>query len=362
MMGNTTEGCVKLEDLGYGSWHRDRLREHGVGEDQLARIVAVDKDRYMISSPSGTVPAEATGRLTYCADSPEDMPCVGDWVVVDYLDNQQHAIIHGVLPRKTILRRRAAGGKSTYQPIAANVDVAYIVQSCDVDYHLNRLDRYLVMATGGGITAKLLLTKCDLVPRMHVERLVAEVKKDHRIDVTAISSTTGTGYDLFERTLEKGITYCLLGSSGVGKSTILNKLLGTEMLDVGSVQKKSGKGRHTTTRRQLLVLGNGALFIDTPGMRELGMMAFAAGLDESFQDIVAGAYECRYTNCTHTVEEGCAILEKVGTGQLSTERYQSYLKLLKESEHHEMTYLERRKKDKAFGKMIKNHSKLNKKL
>jgi ribosome biogenesis GTPase len=353
---------VKLEDLGYGSWHRDRLKENKVGEDQLARIIAVDRDRYMISSPIGNVPAEATGKLTYCADSPEDMPCVGDWVVVDYLDNQEHAIIHDVLPRKTILRRRAAGGKSAYQPIAANVDVAYIVQSCDVDYRLNRLDRYLVMATDGRITPKLLLTKCDLVPSTQVERLVAEVKKDHSISVAAISSTTGAGYDLFEQTLERGNTYSLHGSSGVGKSTILNKLLGTEKLAVGSVQEKSGKGRHTTTRRQLLVLRNGALFIDTPGMRELGMMAFAAGIDESFQDIVAGAYECRYADCTHTVEEGCAILEKVRTGQLPTERYQNYLKLLRESEHHEMTHLERRKKDKAFGKMIKNHSKLNKRL
>jgi ribosome biogenesis GTPase len=353
---------VELEDLGFSSWYRDRLKEYSVGENKVARIIAVDRDRYMIWSHVGTVPAETTGRLTYSADTPEDMPCVGDWAVVDYLDDQQHAIIHVLLPRNTILRRRAAGTDSAYQPIAANVDVAYIVQSCDVDYRLNRLDRYLVMANDGGITAKLLLTKCDLVPSTHVERLVAEVKKEHRIDVAAVSNITGAGYEQFEQTLERGITYCLLGSSGVGKSTILNRLLGTEKLAVGSVQEKSGKGRHTTTRRQLLVLGNGALFIDTPGMRELGMMAFASGIDESFQDIVAGADECRYANCTHTVEAGCAILAKVRAGQLSTERYQSYLKLLKESEHHEMTNLERRKKDKAFGKMIKNHSKYNKRL
>ena len=273
---------MKLGDLGFSSWHRDWLKEHGLGEDRLARIIAVDRDRYMISSPVGAIPAVAAGRLTYCADTPEDLPCVGDWVVVDYLDNREHAIIHGLLDRRTILRRRAAGNKSEYQPIAANVDVAYIVQSCDVDYRLNRLDRYLVMATDGGITAKLLLTKCDLVQGTHVERLAAEVKRDHNIEVTAISSTTGAGYEWFERTLEKGITYCLLGSSGVGKSTILNRLLGTEKLSVGSVQEKSGKGRHTTSRRQLLVLGNGALFIDTPGMRELGMMAFASGIDKTF--------------------------------------------------------------------------------
>ena len=352
---------MKLEDLGYGDWHRSRLESAKLDEAHLARIVAVDRDRYVISSPIGTVPAEATGRLLYCADTPEEMPCVGDWVTVDHLDNQEHAIIHGTLPRRTILRRRAAGGRSTYQPIAANIDVAYVVQSCDVDYSLNRLDRYLVMVADGGITPKLLLTKCDLVAEDRLAHLIAAVKKDHSMDVAAISSTTGAGYDQFTRTLEKGRTYCLLGSSGVGKSTVLNRLLGAERLAVGPVREKSGKGRHTTTRRQLIALESGALFVDTPGMRELGMMAFGAGVEESHQDIAAAAVGCRYADCTHTVEEGCAVLAMVRTGQLSAERYQSYLTLLRESEHYEMTHLERRRKDRAFGRMIKNYEKLKKK-
>jgi ribosome biogenesis GTPase len=352
---------VSLEDLGFSEWHRDKLKDVEADEAHVARIVAVDRDLYVIASPHGVLPAEATGKLLYAADAPEELPCVGDWVLVDYFDNQEHAVVHNVLPRRTLLRRRVAGRRSEYQSIAANIDVAYIVQSCDVDYNLNRLDRYVVMATDSGITPVLLLTKCDLAARSEVDRLIAEVKKDHSIDVVAISSITGVGYDEFTRTLEKGKTYCLLGSSGVGKSTLLNRLHGKEELAVAVVREKSGKGRHTTTRRQLVALENGALFIDTPGMRGLGMMALGAGLEGGFQDIVTAAEGCRYADCTHTVEQGCAVLQRVATGQLSRVRYQSYLKLLEESEHYEMTYLERRKKDQAFGKMIKDYQKLNKK-
>ncbi len=352
---------MNLQDLGYRDWHRDKLKDFEADEDRLARITAVDRDRYMIASPIGAVPAAASGKLLYCAGTPEDMPCVGDWVLVDYVDNREHAVIHEVVPRRTILRRRAPDGRSAYQPIAANIDVAYIVQSCDVDFSLNRLDRYIVMASDGGILSKLLLTKSDVVAKAEVDRLIVEVKKDHTLDVAAISSMTGAGYDELRRTLQKGTTYCLLGSSGVGKSTILNRLLGKEELAIGPVREKSGKGRHTTTRRQLIVLENGALFVDTPGMRELGMMAFEAGLEESYQDTVAAAESCRYADCTHTTEKGCVVLAKVRTGQLSMERYQSYLKLQRESEHYEMTSLEKRRKDRAFGKMIKNYEKLNRK-
>jgi ribosome biogenesis GTPase len=355
------ERRVTLESLGYSDWYREALNQRDADEACLARIVAVDRDRYVIAGPIGAVPAEATGKLLYCADSQEDMPCVGDWVIVDYLDSQEHAIIHDILPRKTILRRRAAGGKATYQPIAANIDVAYIVQSCDVDFNMNRLDRYIVMAKDGGIVPRLLLTKCDIVAGTGVEPLVEEAEKGRGIEATAISSVTGAGYEKLTRALQKGMTYCLLGSSGVGKSTILNRLLGGGELAVGSVREKSGKGRHTTTRRQLVSLENGALFVDTPGMRELGMMAFETGLGESFPDIAAASESCRYADCTHTVEEGCAILAKVASGHIATERYQSYLKLFNESKRYEMTNLEKRRKDKAFGKMLKNYKKFNKK-
>ena len=361
---------MNLEDLGYSDWHGrklegreregDELEGRGTDEARIARIAAVDRDRCLIAGPFGSVPAAVSGRLLYCSDSLEDLPCVGDWVLVDYVDGHQHAVIYEALPRRTVLRRRAPGGSAVYQPIASNIDVAYIVQSCDVDFSLNRLDRYLVMAADGGITSKLLLTKCDLITRDEVDHLVAEVKKDHGIEVAALSSATGAGYDQFTHSLERGMTYCLLGSSGVGKSSILNRLLGTEMLATSAVREKSGKGRHTTTRRQLIALESGALFVDTPGMRELGMLAFGAGLEEGYRDIAAAAAECRYADCTHTSEKGCAVLAQVDTGQLSRERYESYLKLTRESEHYEMTSLEKRRKDRAFGKMLKDYERFNK--
>ncbi len=352
---------MKLEDVGYGDWQREKAKDLAADEACLARVVTADREAYSVAGKAGIVPAEATGRLLYSADTAEDLPCVGDWVMVDYLDGDEHAIIHGLVPRRTVLRRRAAGGRAQYQSIAANVDVAYVVQSCDADFSLNRLDRYIVMATDGEITPKLLLTKCDLVPASEVNRLVEAVKRDHGIEVAPLSSVTAEGWDAFERALRPGMTYCLLGSSGVGKSTLLNKLLGSERLAVGPVREKDGKGRHTTARRQLIALNNGALLIDTPGMREVGMMAFGEGLGESFQDVTGGAGGCRYADCTHTVEEGCAILSMVAEGLLSPERYQSYLKLQKESEHHEMTLREKRTKDKAFGKMIKSYGRFNRK-
>ncbi len=350
---------MDLEDFGYCDWHREALNRCAGDESHLARITAVDRNRYMIGSRMGALPAEVTGKLLYCAHTLDDVPCVGDWVLVDYLDNNEHAVIHDVLPRKTVLRRRAPGERSEYQPIAANIDVAFIVQSCDVDFSMNRLDRYVVMANDGGIASILLLTKCDLVDKTMAEGLISEVKRNHGLEAIAISGATGAGFDELVQTLEKGKTYCLIGSSGVGKSTILNRLLGKEEFATGSVREKTGKGRHTTTRRQLVVLENRAVFVDTPGMRELGMMAFGTGLEESFQDIAVAAGECRYADCTHTGEKGCGVLAMVEAGHLSKERYESYLKLLKESKHYEMTYLERRKRDRAFGKIVKNYEKFN---
>ena len=352
---------MNLEDLGYGDWCRSNLKSSAMAESKVARITAVDRDRYLIGSEFGFMPAELTGKLSYCAETTEDIPCVGDWVLVDYYDQNTHAIVHQILPRRTILRRRSSGARIDYQLIAANIDVAFIVQSFDVDYNLNRLDRYIVMTKDGGIESMLLLTKSDLVQDLILESMIAEVHKEHSLEVIPLSSTSGAGYDRFQDILKKGKTYCLIGSSGVGKSSILNKLIGKDEFATNTVREKSAKGRHTTTRRQLVILSNGALFVDTPGMRELGMLGFGVGIDEGYADIAAIAERCRFTNCTHTTEKGCAVLQSVAQGEVTTERFQSYLKLAKESKYYEMTYLEKREKDKAFGKMVKNYMKSQRK-
>jgi ribosome biogenesis GTPase / thiamine phosphate phosphatase len=352
---------LNLEELGYSDWCRSNPKSSGMAESKVARIIAVDRDRYMIGSEFGSMPAELTGKLSYCAETTEDIPCVGDWVLVDYYDKSTHAVVHEILPRKTILRRRSSGARIDYQLIAANIDVAFIVQSCDVDYNLNRLDRYIVMTKDGGIESMLILTKSDLVQESILESMIAEVRTEHRMEVIPLSSMSGAGYVRFQDTLEKGKTYCLIGSSGVGKSSILNKLIGKDEFAINTVRQKSAKGRHTTTRRQLVVLSNGALFVDTPGMRELGMLGFGVGIDEGYADIAAIAERCRFANCTHTNEKGCAVVQSVAEGIVTIERLQSYLKLAKESKYYEMTYLEKREKDKAFGKMVKDYMKSQRK-
>ena len=208
---------MNIGELGYSDWHGNRAKTSAESETKVARVIAVDRDRYMIGSDLGSIPAELTGKLSYCAEIAEDLPCVGDWVLADYYDQNTHAIVHEVLPRKTVLRRRSSGARVDYQLIAANVNLAFIVQSCDVDYNLNRLDRYIVMTKDGGIDSMLLLTKSDLVEVHRLEAIIDEVGREHGIDVIPLSSTTGAGYDRFRGTLIKGKTYCLIGSSGSGQ-------------------------------------------------------------------------------------------------------------------------------------------------
>jgi ribosome biogenesis GTPase len=248
-----------------------------------------------------------------------------------------------------------------YQMIAANIDIAFIVQSCHFDFNLPRLNRYLVMAADGNVEPIVILTKTDLLsPNELKEKLDAIRQVGITTRVLALSNITGDGFDEFHRMLIPGRTHGLLGSSGVGKTTLINHLMGRNDFDTKAVSG-TGEGTHTTTRRQLIVLDNDVLFIDTPGMRELGLLGVGDGVDKGFEDIVELSMDCRYTDCSHTQETGCAILAAIDDGTLSRERYSSYLKLRKESEHYEMSYLDKRKKDKAFGRFIKTVKKNMKK-
>jgi ribosome biogenesis GTPase / thiamine phosphate phosphatase len=344
---------MKVSELGYDAWFQQRRNEMKRPELSIARITRVDRDRYLVRNEQGELQSEPTGKLLFAVDSAQELPSVGDWALVQYYNEGTLAIIHELLPRKSFLRRKAAGKKIDYQMIASNIDVALIMQSCDNNFNIPRMERYLVMVHDGHIEPMILLSKSDLISAEELETKISEMRKAHiRARVIPLSNITDSGLQMLRQVLEKGKTYCLLGSSGVGKTTLLNHLLGREEFETNPVREKDGRGRHTTARRQLTLLDNGALLIDTPGMRELGLMDVSTSINDSFSDIYELAITCRFKDCTHTVETGCAILKAVEHKELEEERYRSYLKLMKESEFHQMSYIEKRKKDKQFGRMI----------
>jgi ribosome biogenesis GTPase len=345
---------MKLEDLGLNDWFKQKYKESLPLEHSLARITAVNKDNYLIRNEKAEIPAEVTGKLMYGAESNLDLPAVGDWVYVQYFNDATLAIIHKILPRKSLLKRKVAGKIIEYQLIASNIDIAFIVQSTDFDFNLRRLERYLIMANESHIKPVILLSKSDLISAEDLEQEINEIKRmNPDYEIIAFSNKTGEGLEKIQKILKHGQTYCLLGSSGVGKTTLLNRLIGKNIFATHDVRDKDGKGRHVTARRQLIILEQGGLIIDTPGMRELGNIEVETGLNVTFKDIFNLAQNCHFKDCTHITEPGCSVINAVKNGELSKKRYQNYLKIRKESEYYEMSYLEKRNRDKQFGKFIK---------
>lgn len=349
---------MELKDLGFNAWLEERNKKSQQPEYRIARVIAVNKNNYIIKNEAAEIPAEVTGKIVYGSESNLDLPTVGDWVYVQYINEDTFAIIHKIFPRKSLLKRKLAGKKIEYQPIASNIDVALIVQSVDFDFNLQRLERYLIMVNESNIKPLILLSKCDLISDEDLKQKINEIKsRNPDCEIIAFSNKTGEGLAEIQRFLKQGKTYCLLGSSGVGKTTLINRLIGKDVFTTNAVREKDGKGRHVTARRQLIILEQGGLIIDTPGMRELGNIGAQAGIDETFKDIINLAQNCRFKNCTHQKEPGCSVIKAVEEGKLSVKRYQNYFKLRKESEYYEMSYLEKREKDKKFGKIYKEAKK-----
>jgi ribosome biogenesis GTPase len=322
---------------------------------QPARITAVDRDSYQLNNGQSEVRAELSGRFRYNIDSEYDLPAVGDWVIARFVDPFSLAIIESMLPRKTVLRRKVAGKQIAFQVIAANVDTALILLSCDSDLSINRLERYMVAITEGGIRPVVILSKTDLVSQVELEERMSMIQKaGPRTDVLGCSITTGSGLEHLSRYLAPFKTTCLIGPSGVGKTSLTNYLAGRHISPTREVRFSDAKGRHTTTRRQLIFLPGSAMLIDTPGLREMGNMYVESGIESVFSTIERYASRCLFNDCSHTGEKGCAVEEALANGLLERERYDHYLKLKKESDYYRLSYLEKRKKDRRLGKLYRS--------
>lgn len=344
-----------LESLGFHKWFQDEIDKSKFDNNQIARVITVSKNRYIISNGRKDIFAELTGKFMFNSDSPLEVPTVGDWVYVQLFDDDTFAVIHDIIPRRSLLKRKTSGSKIEYQLIAANIDVAIIMQSLDYNFNIRRLERYLVVINEDNIHPILLLSKSDLTIKEEIEVKKSDINNVMPdLHIETFSNRNDSDIERIEKLFNPGKTYCLLGSSGVGKTTLLNNLISEELFKTQPIRDKDGRGRHTTSRRELIVLKNGAMVVDNPGMRELGMMGIEAGLNDTFNEIYELSNQCRFNDCSHTIEEGCAILKALKEGVISNERYQNYIKMYKESLYNEMTYVQKRQKDKQFGKYIRS--------
>jgi ribosome biogenesis GTPase len=322
-------GPVRLETFG---WNELLARSFAafVGEGFSAGRVAVQhKTQYELYTEHGELGAETTGRMQHDARSKKDLPVVGDWVVIRAREEEGKATIYDILPRKSKFSRKAAGTKAEEQIVAANIDTVFLVTGLDGSFNLRRIERYLVVAWESGADPVIVLNKADLCD--NIEQKVREVQSVALdVPIVAMSAINNRGLDQVLAHIKPGATGALLGSSGVGKSTIINHLLGKELLKTREVRETDDRGRQTTTRRELIVLPSGGLLMDTPGMRELQLWGGDEGIKDAFQDMTELARQCPFRDCQHGPEPGCAVQQALQDGTLDAARFASYQKLQKE--------------------------------
>ncbi|MBT3251567.1 MAG: ribosome small subunit-dependent GTPase A [Candidatus Marinimicrobia bacterium] len=349
-----------LEDLGYTTSFEKYREEQALTQFSVGRVVSEHKDRYVVRSENGDFDSELIGNLRFTAEDRHDFPAVGDWVAFSEFDEDK-ALIHHIYPRKSIIERQAVGKFGQKQIIASNIDYGLIVQAVDNNFNVNRLERYLTICNTSKVKPIIILNKIDLIDESQLNTILSKIsERIKHVQIIATSNQTLAGHKELKSIIITGKTYCLLGSSGVGKSTLLNNISGKELMKTGSISIKFGKGKHVTSHRELIILENGGILIDNPGMRELGIADSTDGLEITFDEIIEMSSRCKFKDCTHINEMGCAILEAIENEDLDIGLYNNYQKMIREKTHFESTIMEKRKKDKDFGKMIKNHKKARK--
>ncbi|MEA5626811.1 ribosome small subunit-dependent GTPase A [Nostoc sp. UHCC 0251] len=352
---------MNLDCLGWSDFFTHSFAPYSQQGFNVGRVAIEYRNTYIVYSEQGELIAEVAGKLRHQATQPQDFPAVGDWAIVQARESEGRATIHGILPRKSKFSRKIAGSKTEEQIVAANVDTVFLVCGLDSDFSLRRIERYLILAWESGANPVIVLNKADLCNSL--DEYISEVEAVAiGVPILVLSATTNQGLDALKSYLQAGQTVALLGSSGVGKSTITNQLKGASVQAVQSVRRGDDRGRHTTTNRELILLPTGGLIIDTPGMREIQIWAGDESLQGTFADIETLAAECRFRNCQHNNEPGCAVQEALLKGELDYSRFLSYQKLQKELNYlvrkqDQRAQLAEKERWKKINKAMRNHHK-----
>jgi ribosome biogenesis GTPase / thiamine phosphate phosphatase len=325
---------ASLEDFGWDGFFQKNFQDLQITDAVPARVITASRGSFQVYSQDGYLTAIIPGKMHYQAGTKQEYPCVGDWVAVEPLPNEQKCLIQAVLPRKSKFSRKAAGERTEEQIVSANVDTVFIVSGLDGGRNLNlrRIERYLTLAWNSGANPVVVLNKIDLC--QDIDSCISSVEDvAPGVAVHPVSAKQRTGLDALRRYLTKGSTAAFLGSSGVGKSALINSLLGVEKQATGAIREDDHTGRHTTTRRELILLPGGGAVIDTPGMREIQMWAGEENLQGAFHDIESLAVNCRFNDCTHNMESGCTVKGAIDRGDLDPARLTSYHKLQSELQY-----------------------------